>query len=458
MARLFALTDIASLVFFRLAFGAVMLWEIWRYWQNGWIAAYWIEPQFHFKYYGFGWVHPWGGQGMYVHFVALGLLAFCILIGFCYRLAALLFFLGFSYVFFLEQARYLNHFYLLSLLSFLLIFVPANRSLSLDAWLWPFLRSQTMPVWCLWLLQTQIGIAYFYAGLAKLNEDWLQSQPMSIWLADHTEMPLLGPYMRQPWVAYFFSYSGLLLDLFVVPFLLWRRTRPYAFCAILGFHLLNNQLFTIGIFPWFMLAATTLFFSPSWPRVLLSRLWPRKTAFESTVEPAVASNAFPDPTSAPAQVPNLTLAGKATLALLSLYVVGQFLIPLRHFLYPGEVSWTEEGHRFSWHMKLRTKESTATFFVTDPQRRQSWRIVPDTLLTKWQMDKMPKRPDMILQFAHYLAEKARREGHEQVEVRAEVWCGLNGRKPQLLIDPKVDLAKQPRSLLPASWILPLKAD
>jgi len=32
---------------------------------------------------------------------------------------------------------------------------------------------------------------------------------------------------------------------------------------------------------------------------------------------------------------------------------------------------------------------------------------------------------------------------------------LNGRQPQLLIDPNVDLAKERVGLLPARWIVPL---
>jgi hypothetical protein len=43
------------------------------------------------------------------------------------------------------------------------------------------------------------------------------------------------------------------------------------------------------------------------------------------------------------------------LPLLAAWLVLQIVLPLRHLMIPGEVSWTEEGHRFSWHMKLRDK-------------------------------------------------------------------------------------------------------
>ncbi|MHC4108371.1 MAG: HTTM domain-containing protein, partial [Planctomycetota bacterium] len=156
ISRLFDPVDIASLVLFRIMFGAIMLWEVWRYFDHGWIRRYYIEPVFHFKYYGFGWVKAWPGDGMYWHFVAMGLLAAFILSGFLYRLSTALFFLAFTYVYLLDQARYLNHFYLVSLISFLMIFVPAHRALSIDAWLRPGIRRDITPAWSIWILRAQM--------------------------------------------------------------------------------------------------------------------------------------------------------------------------------------------------------------------------------------------------------------------------------------------------------------
>ncbi len=195
--RLFAPIDIASLVFFRIAFSAIMLWEVCRYYFYGWIELFYIEPAFHFTYYGFGWVRPWPGEWMYLHFLALGVLAAFIALGFLYRLSAILFFLGFAYVFLLDQTNYLNHFYLISLISFLMIFIPAHRAFSVDAKCLPEIRSDTAPAWALWLLLTQLGIVYFYAGLAKLNGDWLLGEPMRMWLADERGFPIIGPLFTE---------------------------------------------------------------------------------------------------------------------------------------------------------------------------------------------------------------------------------------------------------------------
>jgi vitamin K-dependent gamma-carboxylase len=150
---------------------------------------------------------------------------------------------------------------------------------------------------------------------------------------------------------------------------------------------------------------------------------------------------------------------RVNLAAIAVWLAIQLLFPLRHLLYPGEVSWTEEGHRFSWHMKLRSKVARATFVVTDPVTRARRLVDPRAELTDWQHRKMTDRPDMVLQYAHHLAERFSTVdaagARLRPEVRAIVDCSLNGRHPQPLIDPEVDLAREPRSLRHARWIVPL---
>jgi hypothetical protein len=442
---LFAPVDISSIVFLRVAFGAVMMWEVYRYFIYGRIFRYYIEPAIHYTYYGFGWVRPWPGEGMYWHFYALGFLAACIFVGFCYRVAAALFFLGFTYVFLLDQTEYLNHFYLICLMSFLLVFVPAHRALSVDAWLRPRLRTDWAPAWALWLLRAQIGVVYFFGGVAKLNADWLRGEPMRMWLARGAQIPVFGFVFTQEWMVYLFVFGGLLLDLCVVPLLLWKRTRPYAFAAAVAFHLTNAGIFQIGIFPWFMLAATLFFFPPDLPRRFAHAvLHPSDVPYQPPAPPGDA--ALP--------LGGLSLRRRALVALLAVYMAVQILVPLRHFLYPGDVSWTEEGHHFSWHMKLRDKDSTALFNLKDPASGRTWTVDLRQCRTR-QCDKMAGLPDMIIQFAHHLAEEKRREGYPDIEVRVVVLASLNGRRPQPLIDPSVDLAKVRRSMRPARWIMPL---
>ncbi len=459
-----------------------MLWELWRYWSRDRIARYWIDPEFHFSYYGFDWVQPWPGDGMYYHFAVMAVCAVFMLIGLWYRLSATLFFLGFTYIFLLDAARYLNHFYLVALISFLMILVPAHRLLSVDVLRQPQIKSQTAPAWSLWLLQFQIGIPYFYGGVAKLNGDWLRGEPLRMWLASRTSFPVIGQWFTEEWMVYLMNYGAVLLDLLVVPFLLWRRTRWAAFILALAFHLANVELFSIGIFPWFMMAATVMFFEPDWPRQLARRCWTLLTRVWGRPDPQwqAATTAAAPPKERPlatmgaglvprwrtavarrqtssAPLPQLTRKQTLLLGFLGFYVVLQLLVPLRHWAYPGDVAWTEEGHRFSWRMKLRSNRGRAEFFVRDPETDIVTRVWPEDHLARHQVGKLAGRPYMILQFSHYLAERFTREdATEPVEVRAKVRSSLNGRVRQTLIDPEVDLAKVPIKLPPsADWVLPL---
>jgi len=202
----------------------IMLWEVFRYFQYGRIHRYFVAPKFYFKYYGFGWVEPWPGFGMEVHFIVMGLLAAAIAAGMLYRVATVLFFLAFTYVFLLDQVCYLNHFYLVCLYSFLMIIVPAHRAFSVDASVVPRLRSPTAPAWSLWILRTQMCVVYFMGGIAKINADWLRGEPMRIWLAERSDFPLLGRFFHEEWMVYLFSYGGLLFDLFIPAIILTRRT------------------------------------------------------------------------------------------------------------------------------------------------------------------------------------------------------------------------------------------
>jgi hypothetical protein len=374
---------------------------------------------------------------MYLHFAALGALAACIALGLFARAAAALFCAGFTFVFLLDQARYMNHLYLVCLVSGLLALVPAERAFSLDALRRPDPRAPWVPAWAPGLLRAQFAIVYVFGGLAKLNPDWISGAPMRLVLSGAPPLGPLEPLLATEWAVRFFTFGGLGFDLLVVPALLWRPTRPWAVAASVFFHLTNAWMFRIGIFPWTMLAATTLFLDPDWPRRVLARL-------------GVASRA-PQPPPGP---PALAAPRGSLAALLALYLAVQVLLPLRHLLYPGDPSWTEEGHRFAWRMKLHVKHASPPRFevVADGARL---RVDLARQLARWQALRMATRPHMIHHFARHLAELARAQGHERVQVFADVRVALNGRPPQPIVDPRVDLGAEPRSLAPAAWILPL---
>lgn len=443
--RLFAPIDASSLIVFRIGFGLIMFWEVIRYWSADWIPKYYILPQFYFKYYGFEWIQPWLGNGMYLHFAVLGVLAIFICIGFMYRTSTLLFTLAFSYIFLLDQARYLNHFYLVILFSSLLVILPAQRCFSIDALLNPQKRSNTVPAWTIWLLRVQMEIILLYAGLVKINYDWLHLEPLSMWLAKRSDFPVLGYFFTQQWAVAIAAYGVIILHLIGAPLLLWKKTRIYVFCIYAAFHVLNHFVFSIGIFPWFTLFATLLFFDPDWPKQLIARMRGLSLNIKAVdVE-----------TSTPAT--KHYLKRYWIYSFLSIWLGIQILFPLRHWLYPGNVSWTEEGHRFSWQMKLRSKKGSVVFYVMDPVTQKTTIVDPKIILTRRQTRKMATRPDMILQFAHYLRDDwSVKQDIKNPVITVDAFASLNGRKRVRLIDPSQNLAELERNLAHADWILPLK--
>lgn len=436
--------DITSVVAFRILFGMLMFASVVRFWAYGWIREIYIAPPFHFHWLGFSWVNPWPGVGMYVHFALLGLASVFIMLGLFYRAAAAFFFVAFTYVELVEKATYLNHYYLISVLGLLMIFLPLHHAFSLDAWRNPRLRQQTVPAWVLWLLRFQIGVVYFFAGVAKLGPDWLlRGEPLGIWLAAHTSIPLIGPFLTERWVALFASYFGAAFDLTVVFFLLNRKTRPYAYALVVVFHAITGFLFPIGVFPWVMTGAALVFFPADWPRTLLSK-FPR---WRHLLEPPVAeTNAM--------EAPRLTSWQRLGFVLLGVHVLLQLALPLRRFVYPGNTAWTEEGFRFAWRVMLVEKLGFVEYRVTDRATGRTTIVDPARYLSPLQVKQMAISPDMILEFAHYLAADEHRQGRT-VEVRADAYVTMNGRPSQRIIDPTTNLALEKDSLLPRPWILPL---
>ncbi len=434
--RLLAPVDGASLVGLRIGFGLLMvLWGI-DYLVSGRVRDLYLNPKFHFTYYLFDFVRPWPGDGMYAHFLALCLLAACICFGFLYRATTVLFALGFTYFFLLERTNYQNHYYLLLLLSWVLTVLPLNRAAALDVLAELARPSATVPTWNLWLVRFHIALPYVFGGLAKIHPDWLAGEPMRTHLASRSWMPIIGPALTSEVVVMMFVWGGLVFDLAIVPLLIWRRTRLVAYAMCVSFHLLNALLFSIHVFPWFMIFATTVFFEPDWPRRMFGG---RRLALLS-----------PAPISWKSLSPSVRAAGAA----LTLYCAFHLVWPLRHHLSAGDAVWTERGHFFSWRMMLRGKVSAVRYYVTDPETGETTIASLRPYLSLDQMSKFSRDPEMILQLAHFVAREQRARTGHPVEVRALVLTSLNGRKPQLLIDPNIDLAKEPLGFHFRPWIMP----
>lgn len=434
--------SIAPLVSFRISFGLLMFFSLLRFWWRGWITTVYVEPRFHFTYWGFEWVQPLGYAGMHILFAVLITAALCIALGFFYRLAIIIFFLGFTYVELIDVTTYLNHYYFISLVSFILIWLPANRDYSLDMLRSPQLRRLQVPAWTIRLLQLQMAVVYIFAGLAKINTAWLlQAEPMRTWLPAKSHLPLVGSLMYETWVAYVFSWFGAVYDLFIVFFLINKKTRPVAYVFVLIFHLATALFFpAIGMFPYVMIVSSLIFFSGRFHEKLLSYLPFYKNRIKQLADEVVYKYH----------------AVRFYAILLAAYIAIQILIPLRFLLYPGYLFWHEEGYRFSWRVMLMEKAGTAYFTVKDKTGTQFYEVDNKAFLTPLQEKMMSTQPDMILKYAHYLAAEYARKGIEQPRVYAEIYVALNGRRSELFIDSTVNLAAEKLSWKHYNWVLPYK--
>lgn len=418
--------SISPLITFRIAFGLLMFVSLVRFWYRGWIESIYINPEFHFSYSGFEWVKPLGDPGMYILFIVVIIAALLIGLGLFYRIAAVIFFLGFTYIELIDVTTYLNHYYFISLIAFLMIWLPANRNFSLDIYFKFVAPADTVPAWTIGIIRFQLAIVYIFAGLAKLNYDWLiEAQPMKTWLPAKSHLPIIGPLMYKEWVAYVFSWFGAVYDLFIVFFLINKKTRLIGYFFVIIFHVATAIFFPgIGMFPFVMIACTLIFF-------------PGKEKAN-----AIHQQKFKQSRLVPYAI--------------ILYAAIQILVPLRFLMYPGRLFWHEEGYRFSWRVMLMEKAGAAYFRIKEKDSGRRFEINNAEFLTPLQEKMMSTQPDMIVKYARYLADVYKKRGISDPEVSAEIYVTLNGARSQLFVDSTVNLAAQKTGWQHYSWVLPLK--
>ena len=409
-------TPAMPLSVFRLLFGLAMVFSTLRFMLLGWIEDHYIRPKLHFKYWGFEWIEPLSAEGLYaIHILmmiaALGV-AFTSKI--TYKISAIILFITFTYTELIDISYYLNHYYYVSIVCLLLCFIPAPPPL--------LKKGYVVPVWVTGIFKLQIAIVYIYAGLAKINYDWLiLALPLKIWLPAHDKMPLIGEVFTWKITPYLFAWLGMLYDCLIVFFLANKRTRLFAYGVVIVFHTMVGILFQIGVFPLVMIAGTLIFFN-----------FEEKSISESSV------SAFQH---------------KKIPVFLYVFFVFQLLFPWRYLFYKGNLFWTEEGYRYSWRVMLMEKAGTATFYVKDSKTGREGIVDNSEFLNPHQEKQMAMQPDMILQFAHFLAEYYSQKGVYKPQVRVEAYVTLNGRPSRLLIDPKIDLTQQKDTFSPKTWIL-----
>lgn len=426
--------DNSALIVFRIIFGALCFLETVGAIFTGWIRRTLVEPDFTFNFIGFEWLQPLPGDGMYYYYALMGVFGLLIMVGYKYRFSMICFTLMWTATYLMQKSSYNNHYYLLVLLSSLMVFLPANTYASVDAKLKPEIKRNSMPQWCRIVIILQLFIVYTYASIAKLYPDWLDATAMEILMKGKRNYMLIGELLQHKNLQYFLAYGGILFDGLIVPLLLYKPTRKYAFAASIVFHLFNSIVFQIGIFPYLSLAFTLFFF----PSEVIQKIFLKKKLHYDASEIIV-----------PKYKPLF-------LSIFFIYFIIQIGLPLRHHFIKGDVLWTEEGHRLSWRMMLRSKSARTTYWIENKANGKRLKVNLNEHLSRKQVRTASSKPDVIWQFSQYLKSHYKAGGMD-VAVYVDCKVSVNGKPYQTLVNPDVDMASQPWEVFKHSpWLLPVK--
>ena len=415
--RLNAPIDNIQLILFRILFGALLAWHCIDAMMTTWLDFVFIQPKFTFSHIGMEWLQPLAGNGMYYYYAVMAVCGVLVSIGLFYRYSLGVFTILFAGAYYMQKTTYNNHHYLMLLLCVIMLFLPANTSYAVDVKLNRSKRHDLMPAWCRFVLIFQISIVYFFATVAKLYPDWLDGTFIRI-LLSRFKMSILKEIFSYDWFIYSVTYGGLFFDFLIIPLLLYRKTRKYAFVAAIFFHMFNKALLAIGVFPFLALAFSVLFFPPEFFRKYFHK---SNSVFQS-------------------MIPDSRNSKKILILFFLPFFIIQLALPLRHWFIKGDVLWTEEGHRLSWRMMLRSRVGETKFLIVNNATNSKEFYDLDTLLTKSQIKQMRTMPDMIWQTAQIIKEQYNRKGIE-ISIYVDSKVSINNKPKLTLIDPNVDLAK-----------------
>jgi hypothetical protein len=433
---LFKQIDNIGLVLFRAVFGLLIATEAFGAIFTGWVHDVLIEPPFTFNFIGFDFLQYLQNDILYVYFTLMGIFGIFVMLGYKYRFSMVAYAIMWTCVYLLQKSSYNNHYYLMMLLCWIMAFLPANRWFSVDAKIKPKLKNPSMPRWVLLVLIFQVWIVYTYASVAKMYPDWLDASMPALLMSSKSDFWLVGELLQKSWVHWCIAYTGLFFDLLIVPLMLWKRTRMLGFIISIFFHLFNSFIFHIGIFPYMSIAFALFFFSPE---ILQKRFLPKKKLY----------------TKGEVIVPNYK---NALIAVFGIYFAFQIGLPLRHWFFKDDVLWTEEGHRLSWRMMLRSKNGSLTVWVKDKETGEKSRYNYSELLGNKQAGAVKTKPDLLWQLAQKIKTIEAEKG-KNVAVYMESMVRVNDGIYHPFIDPNVDLAAEEWNHFKHSeWILPSPED
>jgi len=440
---LFDPIDNSALIVFRIFFGILITIEAWGAIATGWVRRTMVEPEATFNFIGFDFLQFFQGPPMYFYFGLMGVFGLMVTIGYRYRWSMFSYALLWAGAYLMQKSSYNNHYYLLMLLCGIMTLLPAGANVSVDTWLNPKLKKISMPRWVVIIIIIQLWIVYTYASIAKLYPDWLDSTVPELLMKGRKKNWPVGWLLQDPWAHWTIAYIGILFDGLIIPLLLWKKTRKWAFGISIFFHLFNSIVFRIGIFPYMSLAFSLFFFETKTIHQLFLKRWKPYFIHVKERTEAITSSAL-----------SISTFQKASIFIFGIYFMIQIALPLRHWFIEDNVLWTEEGHRLSWRMMLRTKSGRLSFTGKDKETGVTFKINHRDYLSKKQQSRITTKPDMIWQLAQRIKKKYASQGQD-IAIYARSRVRINGRPYRRFIDPKVDLASVPwKHFEHNPWLLP----
>ena len=433
---LFKRIDNSSLIIFRIIFGLLCFLESVGAIFTGWVKRTLVEPEFTFNFIGFDFLQPLPGNGMYFYYVVMGVFGLGIMLGYKYRISVIAFTIMWTATYFMQKASYNNHYYLLILLSAIMALLPAHKHTSIDVKQNPKLKDISMPNWCKWIFVFQLLIVYTYASVAKIYPDWLDLTTPKLLLAGKINYPIIGEFLQNDFMPYLVAYGGIFYDGLIIPLLLFKRTRKIALIGSIFFHLFNSIVFQVGIFPYLALAFSLFFFeAEKVNRIFLKRkpLYIGKEVITKSYKPILVGLGL-------------------------VYFMIQITLPIRHHFIDDNVLWTEEGHRLSWRMMLRSKSGSTIYKIENHTTGKTLNVKLEDYLSKKQQRLAQTKPDVMWQFSQRLKNIYKAKG-EDISVYITSYLSVNGKPYNEYIDSKVDIANQDWNYFGhTTWLLPNQLD
>ncbi len=478
----------STLGFLRIMMGLFMLLDFHGF--HLYFSGELVHSKFFFTYDGFHWISIFPEYLIDISFYVYYIATISFVLGIRYKLSSFIMFLGYTHVFLVDRGHYNNHYYMFSMLLFFFFISNADRWGSITK-----TEKKTIPNWQLAIFKFQIFIVYFFGAISKIQGDWLSGFPMRFWLYDISPnmLSFIQPFFQSEVGAIFFSYSGLLFDLFIGFMLFSVRWRRIALLSILFFHGMNHFMWNIGSFPFVMLSATVLFFHPdcvnksyeylksknrlvvslfigsfltflvafylkidSW-KIVSSLLITLALFFMGIQSPKVIFSwlfSFKKTNKETETVVYNYSNRKLILGFISVWCLFQIIFPFRHWMYNGNPSWTGEGHFFSWRMMLVGTVDAVKIKALVPETGEEFVIALEEYLTWRQFRKSMRTPKGLLRFVHFIRDEMKAKGGvENPIIKMEIWKSINERKIKLLNDTTLNYAEVPyTSVAPVDWM------